>query len=413
MGNNRGFSLIELIVVMAIIGILVLLATPKFLNYIDMANIINIKNDIKVLENSIIADIVRNENIKYYDGFEEVDQVEFQNIIDNEEYYILDLEINDNFFEKSYVVPKIFINKHMNTRLKGEFIVTYDGYVMYVDNYTYDKDIDNNIFVVDNIKYEFINENNKKLGLRTLGYNKKLRSNNILELKNTIEYEGVDYSLIEVGNSAFFKDGINEVIFPNDLKIIGRRSFYGNNIKKIQFPENMERIGNESFLENPVEEVEIGEDIEIGSDIIGNKFNEYYRSNGSLSGIYSIIIQGGPSWNYRPILNDADIIQIKNDIRVLETTILDYYIKNGKFPKDRDLSIDITIFDDILENKRFFIKSGRVVEDNDNIFKKEFRNDYVVVSKDFVRTSTSTRLRGVFIVGKSGQIAYTENISYK
>lgn len=50
--NNEGFTLIELIVVMAIIAILVLLAAPSFLNYTKDAKVTAMKQDTKILEDS-------------------------------------------------------------------------------------------------------------------------------------------------------------------------------------------------------------------------------------------------------------------------------------------------------------------------------------------------------------------------
>jgi len=50
--NKKGFTIIELIVVMAIIGVLVLLAMPKFMGYTEKARLTEIKSDIKQIENA-------------------------------------------------------------------------------------------------------------------------------------------------------------------------------------------------------------------------------------------------------------------------------------------------------------------------------------------------------------------------
>lgn len=52
--NKKGFTLIELIVVIAILGILVLLAAPRFLGYTKDANVATMKADAKVLSNSAL-----------------------------------------------------------------------------------------------------------------------------------------------------------------------------------------------------------------------------------------------------------------------------------------------------------------------------------------------------------------------
>jgi len=52
MKRKKGFTIIELIVVMAIIGVLVLLAMPKFMGYTEKAKLTQIKSDIKQVENA-------------------------------------------------------------------------------------------------------------------------------------------------------------------------------------------------------------------------------------------------------------------------------------------------------------------------------------------------------------------------
>lgn len=50
--KKKGFTIVELVVIMAVIGILVLLAVPKFKNYTDEASITRMKSNIKELENA-------------------------------------------------------------------------------------------------------------------------------------------------------------------------------------------------------------------------------------------------------------------------------------------------------------------------------------------------------------------------
>lgn len=51
--TNKGFTLIELVVIISIIGILVLLAVPKFLGYAQRAQATRIMHDIKVVDNKV------------------------------------------------------------------------------------------------------------------------------------------------------------------------------------------------------------------------------------------------------------------------------------------------------------------------------------------------------------------------
>ena len=57
--NKKAFTIIELIIVIVILGILVLLATPIFKGYIEKAHLANIKNDIKVAENVVNAELTK------------------------------------------------------------------------------------------------------------------------------------------------------------------------------------------------------------------------------------------------------------------------------------------------------------------------------------------------------------------
>jgi len=59
--NKKGFTLIELIVVMAVIGILVLLAAPKFLGYTKDANVTAMQADAKILSNAALMYNIDNE----------------------------------------------------------------------------------------------------------------------------------------------------------------------------------------------------------------------------------------------------------------------------------------------------------------------------------------------------------------
>lgn len=52
--NKKGFTLIELIVVMAILAVLVLLAAPRFLNYTKQAEVTTMQADAKVLSNAAL-----------------------------------------------------------------------------------------------------------------------------------------------------------------------------------------------------------------------------------------------------------------------------------------------------------------------------------------------------------------------
>lgn len=66
--NKKGFTLIELIVVMAILAVLVLLAAPRFLNYTKQAEVTTMQADAKVLSNAALVYNTENEGSWPIDG---------------------------------------------------------------------------------------------------------------------------------------------------------------------------------------------------------------------------------------------------------------------------------------------------------------------------------------------------------
>lgn len=59
--KNKGFTLVELIVVLSIVAVLVLLAAPRFLGYTKDAKITKIVNDVKIIEQAVDEYLIENE----------------------------------------------------------------------------------------------------------------------------------------------------------------------------------------------------------------------------------------------------------------------------------------------------------------------------------------------------------------
>ena len=99
--NTKGFTLIELIVVMAVIGILVLIAAPRFLGYTKDANVTAMEADAKVLSNIALVYNVENEEwpvtgtaAKQTFGTIEVEALPFSNDLIKNEYKSLKNDID-------------------------------------------------------------------------------------------------------------------------------------------------------------------------------------------------------------------------------------------------------------------------------------------------------------------------------
>jgi prepilin-type N-terminal cleavage/methylation domain-containing protein len=126
--NNKGFSLIELIVVIAIIGILVMLAAPRFIGFVEKAEVARIQNDLKVMEGKIAEEYI-NSDYKFDGDIAKADMVGDKTVYGTEG--IVDIsEIED----VSYKVVEPGLVEDSGTKLNGDFYVDAEGKVYYVDN---------------------------------------------------------------------------------------------------------------------------------------------------------------------------------------------------------------------------------------------------------------------------------------
>ncbi|WFA09574.1 BspA family leucine-rich repeat surface protein [Tissierella sp. Yu-01] len=143
--NKRGFTLIELIVVIAIVGVLVLIATPKFLNYTAEAREARIKHNIKVAENEVEIYLIKNEALpdhwKYVEG-NVLEQAKLEGRLYDREGLVTDevegafnfftISVYANEFEGRY---KEIASDFIDSREKGKFyVIETSPKVFFIDN---------------------------------------------------------------------------------------------------------------------------------------------------------------------------------------------------------------------------------------------------------------------------------------
>lgn len=148
--KNKGFTLIELIVIIAVLGILVLVAAPKFLGHTEDAKLAQIKNDIKSYESQAIIKLAINPSLQSeWTSLtaEEMEEINNSNKAIDKKGNIVDNLVGG----KNYVLDF----DEVNSKLKGQFIWTSNDKLIYYDE-------NSNIKVANNNDATNIQENDEK-----------------------------------------------------------------------------------------------------------------------------------------------------------------------------------------------------------------------------------------------------------
>lgn len=212
MNNKKGFTLIELIVVIAVLGILVLLAAPKFLGYIEKAKIAQIVNDVKAYEDDLGVVEIDDEYFVIA-NFQEVNVEDLLNAGYEGNLYSKKGRVNldvlaetetewdgwtllDEFeWDYYYLIDRNLMT--VNSKLKGNFYVNSEGGVFYTEDPA--SPISNEIYYATDDDFEWIEveeveewedyqEGYYAVGKDGPGYFRYIdRGKNIVKIPNTIQ----------------------------------------------------------------------------------------------------------------------------------------------------------------------------------------------------------------------------------
>lgn len=130
--NKTGFTLIELTMVMAIIGILVLLAVPRLEGQTEKATVINTRNTILITESKVSETIILNR--QRVTQWQEAPKGELEHARNRGALYNKDGVVPDaapltNAPYKQ--LPHTFVTEKMVDPLAGTFFIDQDGAVYY------------------------------------------------------------------------------------------------------------------------------------------------------------------------------------------------------------------------------------------------------------------------------------------
>lgn len=271
--QSSGFTLIELIVVMAVIGILVLLAAPKFLGYTERARETKYIHTAKVVETALEAYLI-NGGV-FPNDLEVVDETLLEEAATNMSLigingYVSNVE--DVYYELTYdFIHKLDVKIYASNELFVEAIASDQSSAIYASAYGIalinkdkpmkglpyppieeDGDIetpddgyvftDCKIDVTDTSHFNYTISNNTAIitGFSETG----VGLDNI-----NIPAEINGYPVVAVGGLSFDNEGLKSICIPDSLTSIGQNAFSNNLIESIDL-KNVTSISSGAFSGN-------------------------------------------------------------------------------------------------------------------------------------------------------------------
>lgn len=285
--NKRGFTSIELIVVMVIIAALVLLAVPRFIEKTNEAKMTQIKNDVRVAEDKLTELLIKNPVV--YDNWVEADKSILQGYIESKDEQLFGrggpvLELEAGSYKE---VGEKFV-ENINSQLGGEFFANEKGTVYYFETGL-------NLGGVSDAgkkgeghdrpeghEYDFANspweyEDFTYNGTTVTGFSssgKEKNRNGLVEL--VIPDKNLDGEpVVGTAYNAFYNitKNLTGVILPDTLRTIGKDSFWGNNITELYIPDSVRTINSGAFHNNGLIKVSIPYSTSISSSAFNGNPN--------------------------------------------------------------------------------------------------------------------------------------------
>lgn len=246
--RNGGFTIIELIVVMAVIAILVLMAAPKYLGYTQKAKQTQTINDAKVIENAV------DEYLFTYEVFPNellaIDTEAFQSVIADGK--LVDASGMVSTFEDTnpyYELTDSFVRDTLDvkTKIKGIIYSSKDGRVLVkTEKALYPEPVKE----VSVTSIEYLNSLKPTIDSSTVMPSNfgEVTADGYFEFNSTT---GAITNYYLTGKSGSLPQ-ITDVVIPSSIsgvtvKSIGGAAFAGKNLTSIYVPPTVSSIGGGAF----------------------------------------------------------------------------------------------------------------------------------------------------------------------
>jgi len=280
--KNKGFSLIELILVFTVIGILSSIAIPRISGFIKTSRLAADQATVRTLNNVTPMSRV---NLNSHDPFADENKT--------------NTELIEFLFDMGYLNSKVVPQTKdaefawLNNDEKWHLLIGTSFHII-----TFEDGLSINGAMLGSWGGGFGESETYS------GESKSIIIPNSLN-GDTISYIGRhafrDVGLVSVvfendsqveriHTDAFRGNLLGEISFPETIERIDMRAFQDNNLTEIDLPESLTKIEREAFWGNELETISIGSNVVIGTDSFGentDQFKEAYEVGGKGTYIFN------------------------------------------------------------------------------------------------------------------------------